>query len=188
MSYILVSTWQTPSCWYLIKLKDGCLSTFFLLSELDTYICLIFQFLGKLHLADIWSNWKMNAWVNYFCFLNGIHNLSNCCNSQFNYTFVQIMYCPFFNWFFEWFSPSNHSEKMKKFMFWTPNYLEKCNIIISKWPIVPYFQWGVVSQALSTRVSCKKYSNQSMLPSRGLSRSLCKGLGKYTLCPWSGGS
>ena len=39
--------------------------------------------------------------------------------------------------------------KMKKFMFWTPNHLEKCIIIIkmyenfSEWPIVPYFQWGL---------------------------------------------
>jgi hypothetical protein len=38
---------------------------------------------------------------------------------------------------------------MNKFMFWTPNHLEKCIIIIlmykifSEWPIVPYFQWGL---------------------------------------------
>jgi hypothetical protein len=36
----------------------------------------------------------------------------------------------FFIWCFQWFSPSNYSGKMKKFMFWTPNHLEKCHIVI----------------------------------------------------------
>ncbi len=55
----------------------------------------------------------------------------------------------FLIWFFQWFPPPNHSGKMKKIMLWTPNYLEKCIIIIrfhktsSKWPMIPHSQGGL---------------------------------------------